>query len=210
MAESHRGLRSLLSYTWIYEWSQRLLGADSFRQMVAERFVPRPTMPPQRPLKILDIGCGGAEILAHLGQVDYYGLDHNPNYIATAQTRYGSRGRFECRSFDETTAVESGPFDCILALGVLHHLDDSACRHLFDLAKQALAPEGQLFTADPCYVPQQSALARWIISKDRGQNVRSPEGYFALTEERFRRSYCEVRYDLTRIPYTHVLFLLKP
>ena len=48
--------------------------------------------------KILDIGCGPADILNYLPDVDYTGFDSNPKYIVAARKRFDNRGNFLCRA----------------------------------------------------------------------------------------------------------------
>ena len=62
-----------------------------------------------------------------------------------------------------------------------------------------------MFTNDPCLMPGQSRIARAVIQRDRGMNVRSPEGYRALAEPYFGEVRADVRHDLLRIPYSHAL-----
>jgi hypothetical protein len=45
-----------------------------------------------------------------------------------------------------------------------------------------------------------SKASRWVVSRDRGQSILSPEGYETLA----RRAFSSVQHDLLRIPYTHV------
>ena len=78
-----------------------------------------------------------------------------------------------------------GQFDLVIAMSVLHHLSDAEADHLFGLAARALDDGGRMFSNDPCFVPGQSSIARAVIQRDRGRNVRSPEGYRALAEARF-------------------------
>jgi hypothetical protein len=53
--------------------------------------------------------------------------------------------------------------------------------------------------------PGQSRAARFLISKDRGQNVRSGEGYRDLALSRFDRVELIRRDDMLNIPYTHAI-----
>jgi SAM-dependent methyltransferase len=156
--------------------------------------------------KILDIGCGPADVLNHLPAVNYTGLDISPEYIEAAKQRHGSRGRFCCGDVGLATIEgEHGTFDLVLAIGVIHHLDDAQAAKLFDLARLALRPNGRLVTYDGCYVPQQSRLARWWLAKDRGKFVRAREDYLRLASARFSKVEPHLRHDLLRIPYTHLI-----
>src|SRR5262249_60326846 len=94
-----------------------------------------------------------------------------------ARRRFGGRAEFHCARAGEKSLEGQAEFDIVLALGILHHLDDPEALHLFRLAKQVLEPAGRLFTLDGCYVPNQSRVARWLLSKDRGKNVRTADEY---------------------------------
>ena len=64
-------------------------------------------------------------------------------------------------------------------------------------------------TIDPVFDVGQSWMARWLISRDRGQNVRTEEAYRALIPGDFSRREAEVLYDLIRIPYTHCIMTCR-
>ncbi|HWX19869.1 MAG TPA: class I SAM-dependent methyltransferase [Candidatus Binatia bacterium] len=156
--------------------------------------------------KVLDIGCGPADILEYLPQVDYTGLDLSPAYIASARKRFGSKGRFLCNDVGLATLErEHGTFSLVMATGVLHHLDDERAAKLFGLAHRALRPGGRLITYDGCYVRDQSRIARWMLSNDRGKFVRTMPEYLRLASALFPRIEPCLRHDLLRIPYTHLI-----
>ena len=93
----------------------------------------------------------------------------------------------------------------MLAYGVLHHVDDERATRLFALAHEMLKPGGRLATADGCYTSDQSKLARWLVSRDRGQFVRDHSHYLRLAATSFSKVIATVRHDLLRIPWTHIL-----
>jgi SAM-dependent methyltransferase len=156
--------------------------------------------------KILDIGCGTADILEFLPRVDYLGVDLSPEYIDSAQKRFGARGRFRCADVASVNIEpEHGTFTLALATGVLHHLADDEAHKLFALARLALQPSGRLITYDGCYVPNQSNVARWFLRRDRAKFVRTPEQYQHLAVAHFSRVESHLRQDLLRVPYTHLI-----
>ena len=61
-------------------------------------------------------------------------------------------------------------FDVVLAMGLLHHLDDAECAALIGFAHASLDPGGRLVTIDPAYAPEQARVARWLIGRDRGEH----------------------------------------
>ena len=132
-------------------------------------------------MRILDLGCGTAEILEALPtDITYVGYDMSPEYIAAARKRFGDRGTFHCGLLEQAEVATLEPFDLVLGTGVLHHLDDDAARLFMSVASAALKPGGRIYTVDPCYAPGQNPIARFLISRDRGQHVRDVEGYRAL------------------------------
>lgn len=193
-------LSEILSFPAGYRMFQRVVGGDVRRRYVDEYVKPRATD------KVLDIGCGPGDMLQHLPGVDYLGLDISPEYITAAKHRFRGAGRFACTDIEVATIDhEHGQFDLALATGVLHHLDDSRADRLFELARVALRPGGRLITYDGCYVPEQTRLARWVLSKDRGKFVRTRDEYLQLAARHFAYIQPHVRHDLLRIPYTHLI-----
>ena len=194
-------LSSLLSLPASYRLFRRLMGGKSvWKIYLAEYVKPAPGN------KILDIGCGPADILNYLPAVNYTGLDISPEYIGSAKKRFGSRGRFCCSDIGLAAIEgEQGTFDLVLATGVIHHLDDAQAARLFDLARLALRPTGCLVTFDGCYASQQSRVARWLLAKDRGKFVRTREEYLRLASARFSTVESHLRHDLLRMPYTHLI-----
>ena len=156
--------------------------------------------------KVLDIGCGPGDILEDLPVVDYLGFDINPKYVQAAQKRFGRRGRFFCGDVGLTAIdQETASFDLVLATGVLHHLNDDHAVSLFKLARKALKPGARMLTIDGCFVRGQPKLARFVVSRDRGQYVREAAEYEKLAAQVFPQVKSSVRHDLLRIPYTHVI-----
>jgi SAM-dependent methyltransferase len=132
-------------------------------------------------MRILDLGCGTAQILDALPvDVTYVGYDMSPEYITAAEQKFGGRGTFHCRLLEQTEIATLEPFDLVMGLGVLHHLDDLTARQFMSIAKAALALGGRIYTVDPCFAPGQNPFARFLISHDRGQHVRDAESYLAL------------------------------
>ena len=199
MSQITHGFRAVLSNPLVYSLFQTLMGAHSGRRFFVEQYV-RPTAG----MKVLDLGCGPAEILSYLPPVDYWGFDISEPYIARARKRYGGRGRFFCEELDEERLGGLPTFDIVLAIGLLHHLETPAAVHLMKLAARALRPGGRMVTIDPCIDPAQGRVARFLVLKDRGQNVRDRRGYEAIARSAFPHLRADVRHKAW-IPYTHCL-----
>jgi SAM-dependent methyltransferase len=193
-------LSNVLGAPSAYRIFTRLVGGKVWRNYLDEY------VKPVERERVLDIGCGPADILSYLPHVDYTGLDISPEYIAAAKTKFGSQGRFLCGDIGTVTIErEHGTFNLVLATGVLHHLDDERAVKLFELARVALAPGGRLVTYDGCFTDGQSQIARWLLKSDRGKHVRKTEDYQRLASHCFSRIQPSLRHDLLRVPYTHLI-----
>lgn len=203
MSERTTGPRRALSVPAVYALFQDVVGAQSSRRAFLGEYVR-----PRDGERILDIGCGPAQVLEHLPEsCPYTGFDLSAAYIDTARKRWGARGEFFCAAVDAAALDRLAPADVVLAMGILHHLDDDQARGLFALARRALRPGGRLVTFDGAFTPGQSPIARWLLRNDRGRHVRTPESYQSLARETFPHVEIHVRHDLIRIPYTHAILV---
>lgn len=192
-------MRALLSHPCIYSLFQYVMGAYKFRNIFVSQFIR-----PFSGMYILDIGCGPADIRAHLPEVNYWGFDISEAYIAKARKTFDKQGHFRCDEIRSDTLNGLPKFDVALAIGLLHHLDDKAALDILYLMYQALKPGGRVLTADPCFEMSQNPIARFLINNDRGQNVREQSGYEKLARRVFESARSETRHQKW-IPYTHCI-----
>lgn len=199
MAQTTGGLRSVLSVPWVYETFQRAVGSPRVRRELVDTYVR-----PRAGLRVLDVGCGPGDLITCLPGVAYTGVDLSPAYIDSARHRFGDRGRYFVGRVDDLDHDELGQFDVVIAKSLLHHIDEDEALHLFSVASRTLAEGGRLVTLDAAYTPDMSPAARFVVSRDRGQSIRTPDRYEALARRAFVDVRVAVHHDLLRIPYTHV------
>ncbi|MHB0976049.1 MAG: class I SAM-dependent methyltransferase [Candidatus Aquicultorales bacterium] len=193
-------MKNILALSRVYNLFSYIIGADSFNKTLASEF-----FKVKDGDRILDIGCGTARVLEFLPNVQYTGFDLSPEYIKHAEKRYGSRGTFVCQSVGEAQTTSLGLFDIVLAIGVVHHLNDEEALGLFQLAKLVLKPRGRLVTVDGCLTQDQSVVARYLLSKDRGAYVRWEQDYLGVAHKVFSSVNAQVCKGLLNVPYTHII-----
>jgi SAM-dependent methyltransferase len=193
------GLRSVLSLPRAYALFFDLVGGPGRDRVLVRDYIR--ARPGDR---VLDIGCGPGTLVPLLADVDYVGFDLSPEYIHRAQSKYPDK-QFVCERVSAFTLKDMGVFDTVLALGVLHHLDDAEAMQLFQIAHDALKPGGRLVTIDGVWADGQSPIAKYFLSRDRGRFVRRADEYQRLGSASFSQIEAKVRHDLLRIPYSHVI-----
>jgi ubiquinone/menaquinone biosynthesis C-methylase UbiE len=200
--QNDSGVRSLLTFPAIYSAFQRAIGADRSRKWLL-----REGWRVADGMRVVDIGCGPGDILNLLPHVHYVGLDISEKYIASARARYGSRATFvagTAPSLRDIGAAQNA--DLVTCAGVIHHLAESEALELLGVAYELLAPGGRFVALEPTYLKHQTSTSKWIMSKDRGQAIRSESGWKSLlADSPFELVETHVITGLIRIPYTHVL-----
>ena len=204
MAQVTTGLRSVLSNPRVYDTFQRVVGSQRARDEFVGSYIR-----PEPGLQVLDVGCGPGRLATWIPQVDYTGIDLSEAYIDSAKQTYGHLGRFFVGKADDIPADDLGTFDVVIAKGLLHHLDEPEILELFDSTRGLLNPGGRLVTLDATFTPDMSRAARWVVSRDRGQSVLTPDGYRDLAERYFAKVRIGVHHNLLNIPYSHALMELS-
>lgn len=195
------GLRSILASPLVYRLAMWAVGGHDFRRWFIENILAlRPGQ------KVVDIGCGPADIFHELGAVDYVGLDTSEAYIAAARQRYGERGMFIAGNVDSWEAdARIQDADLVLCYGVLHHIDDDEAKKIVRMARRCLKPGGRFVFFEPCYLLWQSRRSVFMMSRDRGQNVRSEEEWKVLVSDVFPETVTNIVSNFNRLGYTNII-----
>src|SRR5438552_9717340 len=167
--QSNAGLLRWLKAPFLYNLCQGVVGGNALRRRIIQNCARARSGD-----KVIDIGCGPAQALQSLPDVEYLGLDINPDYIAFARRTYGSKGTFvvgDTRSLRGDSRFKDA--DIAIAVGVLHHLDDEEAADCIRFAYDALKRGGRLICHDACWIPNQGVVSRYIMSRDRGRNIRT-------------------------------------
>ena len=105
-------------------------------------------LPHQRPLKILDLGCGGGReaVYAALQGHQVSAIEHKPQVIQRAKAlaeHYGVKVDFRCCDLTQTACLPKEPFDLIMGFRFLE-------RSLFPRLDALLKPHGWLMWQTFC------------------------------------------------------------
>jgi cyclopropane fatty-acyl-phospholipid synthase-like methyltransferase len=192
-------LRPALANPVVYRLWANLVGGSASAKVLVNEYIQ-----PKAGARILEIGCGPGTILHYLPPSDYLGFDLSPQYIAMAQRRF-PKAKFVCERVSQFSLAKEQSFDVVLALGIVHHLDDAEARQLFQIAVDALSPGGKLVTFDGVWIEGQSPIARWLLARDRGEYIRSESEYVKIASQVFSDIKPSIRHDLLRIPYSHLI-----
>ena len=206
MSESRSGLRSILSFPFIYHSFQWLVGTPRMRSFIFNQI----DFP--KNAKVLDIGCGPGELLNYIpADADYTGFDKDRDCILFAQKKYPSRGKFVQLDVNhhEQLKLHESAYDVVLLFSVLHHLDDNEVEKTLKLAWHCLKQGGLAISVDGVYLKEQSKAAKYILSKDRGQFVRTDEAYLKLVKKYFTETEVIIKKKLLRIPTDLIIIKMK-
>ena len=137
--------------------------------------------------------------------------------IESIKKKYGNLGNFYNKVFTEKELnhlpklfeTHLPKFDYIFLFGFIHHLNDNDIISLLKILKHSLNKSGCICSIDGVFEPKQNPLARFLISKDRGQFIRTKEGYINLTKDIFSSIETEIIHSRKFFPYTYMTMIMK-
>ncbi len=194
-------MRRILSIAWVYQFYQWLVGAHKYVRLFADEYIKY-----KDGQKILDIGCGPADIIKYLAaNVDYTGIDLSPQYINKAQLSFPNQ-KFICGDIGRADfPLDDNSFDTIFLIGVQHHLTDSVVEMMFDFAHRKLKPGGRMLCLEPVITPRQGLVERMFMRKDRGKYIRTQDAYLSLMKKYFSDVLFEIKPNTMNIPFTIII-----
>jgi len=199
--QSDSGLLRWLKVPCLYNVFQAVVGRNALRRRIIQSHIR--AKPGD---KVIDIGCGPARVLQSLPDVEYLGFDIDPDYIAFARRTYGDKGTFvvgDTRSLRGDTRFKDA--DIVIAIAVLHHLDDEEAADCIRFAYDALKRGGRLVCYDACWIPNQGVVSRYIMSLDRGRNIRTEQQCRQLAAKVFSNVHTWIDTKPLRIPYVTIV-----
>jgi SAM-dependent methyltransferase len=199
--ESNSGLLRWLKVPFLYNAFQGAVAGSALRRRFFEKHVRAKAGD-----KVIDIGCGPVRALQSLPDVEYVGFDINPDYIAFARRTYGDKGTFvvgDTRSLGHDSRFKDA--DIVIAVSLLHHLDDEEAADCIRFAYDALKKGGRLICHDACWIPNQGVVSKWIMSRDRGRNIRTEQQCRQLAAKVFSNVHTWIDTKPLRIPYVTIV-----
>jgi ubiquinone/menaquinone biosynthesis C-methylase UbiE len=156
--------------------------------------------------KVLDFGCGiGYHSKEFIGS-EYLGIEPLSDCVNKANRMFKNSGNnFIVGDHDSLKSIKDSSYDLIIALGVLHHINDSIFDEFIKESHRILKAGGRLTTFDPVYHKDQSKISKWVVSRDRGTWIRTTEGYSERIQKIYNQEPSKKIYtNLLRIPYDHI------
>ncbi len=195
---------SLLEIPSVFNLWSRLTGDISVKQKIISEHI--------RPFdgaKILDIGCGTggiSNLIREVARVSYTGVDVNPKYIEFAK-KQNYPGTFY--SADITRGFQADTdFDIVMALDMMHHINDEQVRKAIALARRSLKQNGRFIFLDPVITKDRSFFEKQLMKLDRGRFIRTKDANNAFLKE----SFSEIESTFLTsylIPWTECIFCCK-
>ena len=197
MSQITSGIRSILSNPYFYEFFHKITNVHYYKTSTFYNVINKNK---KKKIKVLDIGCGPAEILRYLdNKVEYYGIDY-------AKKRFNKRGVFIKSIYTRKLSLKLPKFDYVIMSGFLHHLNDSQVKKILSNIKLNIHHSSKVLSLDPVYIKNQNKIAKMIIDLDRGNNVRNVANISKLIKDySIKKKIIFQKY----IPYTWLYLELK-
>ena len=184
----------------VYRLFQLIISKKSTLKIIENELIS-----PTNSTRILDFGCGVGHLSKLFVGKYYLGIEPIESCVTAANRFYRQKDIvFRFGDHETLKSYEDASFDLIMAIGVVHHLNDESFKVLTSESYRLLKPGGRFVTLDPVFHSQQRSLSRWVVSKDRGEWVREQTQYLSTLAEFFSSINSKNYSGLLRIPYDHI------
>ena len=114
--------------------------------------------------RILDFGCGIGFHSKFFPSADYLGVEPLESCIKIANKNYAdSSTQFILGNHSYLKNLNNESFDLVIAVGVLHHIDDEIFNEFIRETFRILKSGGRLTTFDPVLHSKQSKISEWVV-----------------------------------------------
>jgi hypothetical protein len=220
---------------WDFYWEMRLEGLQNLGKreaiLTGSRLIRRMAQQPGQPVRLLELGCGEAQIIGALveghsqviGINQSIGIDYIPKSIDTCRKHYPQMRFIEGDFTDPRLLTGLGPFEMVLLVNALHEvftsgfsaelgeIDVPAAKHKAEQALTGavslLAPGGYLLLFDGLEMPgdPHDKLRLHFLSRQARQHFET----FAREYHPFQITYREyaspLHLELTRRDFTRYI-----
>ena len=198
-------MKRLLKYPQVYNFYQRLIGADSYLKKFAYVFLNQGDN-----IKILDLGCGTSNILKFLTlskkekNISYVGIDVSEKYIEYTKKKFPD-GVYFVQSVCDQINVDM-KFDLIICLAVMAALDDDKLKDMFGVICSKANMSTKIILSDMNCRENANALEKFFYRNERNSYVRREEEYRQIITQYFNIDKVHYWDNVYRIPYSKVIF----
>ena len=196
MSQRTNSFYNFINSPLTYMLIQKIMSGTAFRKKIIKKNIPN------KDIKVLDIGCGPAEILNYIPNSVYYGYDIDKRSINYARNHFKNLNHhFFCKKFTEKEIRKLPKFDYVILFGILHHLRNEEVKKILQLCKKVMNKNATLLTEDSIFIKNQNLIARFLINKDRGLCVRKKKEYIGLIKKSFKQVSSKIIHQKL-VPYT--------
>ena len=186
MSQKSNLFYNFISNKYIYIFLQKLMSATSVRKNFVKVHI-------KKDFNVIDVGSGLSTIIEGLPSINYYGYDINSSYIKYAKKKYHNKKfHFFCKKLNKRQISKCPKFDCVLLLGLLHHLNDKEFISTIRLIKNSLKINGKILILDNVIIENQNFISKFLINNDKGDNVRSLDQFKLILKKNFNKIKFEV------------------
>ena len=175
------------------------------------RIVHNEILKPRGVEKVLDFGCGIGYHSTEFSNSEYLRIEPIQGCVDKANQMFKtSKNSFILGDHTALKSIPNSSFDLIIAMGVLHHLNNSILDEFVRESYRILKSGGRLTTFDPAYHKNQSLISKWVVSRDRGKWVRNVDDYLNPMRKMYRQEpTIKIYTNLLKIPYDHIAIEVK-